>query len=77
MSHHELGSHPPFSCSICGGELTLIATSDFHEIAHEIDGPLVSEPKKYEWQCANGHRLGMQIVETYDDELLEDHDPGE
>jgi hypothetical protein len=68
MSEHDLGSHPPFGCPTCGAELTLVAASDFHEIAYDLDGPLVSVPRKNEWTCANGHRLEMQMVETYDDE---------
>src|SRR5579862_5336577 len=71
---HEIGSHPPFGCPNCGAELTLIAASDFHEIGYEIDGPMVSVPKKIEWKCANGHLFGMQVEETFvdDGEYLDD-----
>jgi hypothetical protein len=49
--------------------------SDFHDISYELDGPVVSAPKKLEWTCANGHRIGMQLVETDVDELSDDQSP--
>jgi hypothetical protein len=72
MSEHDLGSHPPFGCPTCGAELTLVSASDFHDIAYELDGPVVSAPKKLGWTCANGHHIDMQLVETDADELSED-----